>query len=259
MSINATKWVWESSKAVGNMKLVLLLIADCANHEGTHAFPSIGFIAERVGIGERGVQSCIAKLVALGDLLVNYRKGPNGTNLFTIPLNKLVAFEVNNGAPQANAGTGGDEQPFTFEVNPDAPKPSLNHQVTEEAAPRKKFIKPTVGDIYNLIQLIHVEKKQTISFNAQEEAQDIWEFYENKGWKIGSVAMKDWTLAVRRWIRGKMNGGFGSQQQRGLPSGPVMSSPSHKPAPLLERAGVVSAASSPEMRELFAQRRTSEP
>ena len=40
---------------------------------------------------------------------------------------------------------------------------------------------------------------------------DFWEFYENKGWKVGNVKMKSWQLALHRWERnqkGKVNYGI---------------------------------------------------
>ena len=40
---------------------------------------------------------------------------------------------------------------------------------------------------------------------------DFWEFYENKGWKVGNVKMKSWQLALNRWERnqkGKVNYGI---------------------------------------------------
>lgn len=30
---------------------------------------------------------------------------------------------------------------------------------------------------------------------------DFWEFYENKGWKVGNIKMKSWQLALNRWER----------------------------------------------------------
>lgn len=39
---------------------------------------------------------------------------------------------------------------------------------------------------------------------------DFWEFYENKGWKVGNVKMKSWQLALNRWERNqKGNAGYG--------------------------------------------------
>lgn len=53
----------------------------------------------------------------------------------------------------------------------------------------KKFKKPTVEEINTYC----TERKNTIS------AEDFYNFYESKGWKIGSSPMKDWKAAVRTW------------------------------------------------------------
>lgn len=36
---------------------------------------------------------------------------------------------------------------------------------------------------------------------------DFWEFYENKGWKIGKEKMKSWQLALNRWERNQQSKG----------------------------------------------------
>ena len=36
---------------------------------------------------------------------------------------------------------------------------------------------------------------------------DFWEFYENKGWKIGKEKMKSWQLALNRWERNQQSRG----------------------------------------------------
>lgn len=53
----------------------------------------------------------------------------------------------------------------------------------------KKFVKPTVEEI----TLYCRERQNTIS------AENFYNFYESKGWRIGSSPMKDWKAAVRTW------------------------------------------------------------
>lgn len=53
----------------------------------------------------------------------------------------------------------------------------------------KKFIKPTVEEINTYCR----ERQNTIS------AEQFFNFYESKGWRIGSSPMKDWKAAVRTW------------------------------------------------------------
>lgn len=55
----------------------------------------------------------------------------------------------------------------------------------------KNFIKPTVEDI----KLYCKERENNI------DAEQFYDFYESKGWKIGKNSMKDWKAAVRTWER----------------------------------------------------------
>ena len=65
---------------------------------------------------------------------------------------------------------------------------------TEKPAERpkaKNFEKPTVEEI----QAYCSERKNSV------DAQAFFDFYESKGWKIGTAKMKDWRASVRNWER----------------------------------------------------------
>lgn len=84
MSIHVMSTVWNESKSKGSARMVLLAIADCANHEGT-AYPSVSTIARKCAFSStRSVQEHVQKLVALGELEVIPNKGKSGTNLYRI-------------------------------------------------------------------------------------------------------------------------------------------------------------------------------
>jgi hypothetical protein len=56
-----------------------------------------------------------------------------------------------------------------------------------------RFVKPTVEEIAAYCR----------SRNNGLDANQIWDFYESKGWLIGKSKMKDWRAAVRTWERRK--------------------------------------------------------
>jgi uncharacterized protein YdaU (DUF1376 family) len=58
----------------------------------------------------------------------------------------------------------------------------------KEKEKKKKFIPPTLQEVEQYCR----EKGLTI------DPRYVWEFYENKGWKVGKVIMKDWRIAVGR-------------------------------------------------------------
>ena len=55
----------------------------------------------------------------------------------------------------------------------------------------KKFIKPTVDEV----------RQYCLEANINIDANRFIDFYESKGWRVGSAAMKDWKAALRNWAR----------------------------------------------------------
>lgn len=53
----------------------------------------------------------------------------------------------------------------------------------------KRFVKPSVDEV----RAYCTERRNGI------DAQTWWDFYESKGWMVGSNHMKDWKAAVRTW------------------------------------------------------------
>ena len=56
----------------------------------------------------------------------------------------------------------------------------------------KQFIPPTIEQLE-----AYGKDKGFVKTNFT----DFWEYYENKGWRIGNVKMKSWQLALNRWER----------------------------------------------------------
>ena len=88
MSYEYTAKVWDCSKATGITRMVLLLLADRADHEGS-CWPSIGDIAKRTLASERTVQRAIKELVELGEIRVKQNAARAGANLYQIILDRL--------------------------------------------------------------------------------------------------------------------------------------------------------------------------
>jgi hypothetical protein len=69
MSRRAEMLVWERSRAKGSNLLVLLVLADCAQHDGRDAFPSVKYLAQHARLTVRGVRFVLAKLHADGEIV----------------------------------------------------------------------------------------------------------------------------------------------------------------------------------------------
>lgn len=75
-----------------------------------------------------------------------------------------------------------------------------SEKTEEQTNKNKKFEKPTVEEVKEYCE----QRKNGI------DAQTFWDFYESKGWFVGSHKMKDWQSAVRNWENRKKtenNGG----------------------------------------------------
>jgi hypothetical protein len=85
VSVKAISAVWDYSESSGTALLVLLAIADSADHDGTNAWPSQGTLATKTRLSRRTVQRKIHDLVTLGELAVvpgpahiRWDRRPNG-------------------------------------------------------------------------------------------------------------------------------------------------------------------------------------
>jgi hypothetical protein len=78
---------------------------------------------------------------------------------------------------------------------PKPPEIAYNEPKVEVVSKPKKtmFVAPTVEEIAQYIK----EK------SYQTNAQQFWNYYENKGWCIGSKKMKNWKLALDNWEIGR--------------------------------------------------------
>ncbi len=123
MSIESIAACLHHSRASGSDKLVLLGIA---NHDGDGgAWPSITTLAKYANISERSVQTCIQKLINMGEIVCHVNKG-------------------------GNADTRGDRRPNRYEILVRCPKQcdgSTKHRVKQDAergeAQRTNGVKPT--------------------------------------------------------------------------------------------------------------------
>ena len=76
-----------------------------------------------------------------------------------------------------------------------------NKDVIKKTA-RKKFVKPDENDVYNLMGELNSKGG---SFLTEDKlinfARTFIDYYEAKGWVVGKSPMKDWSSAVRNWMR----------------------------------------------------------
>lgn len=178
MSIRVIQWVWDHSQSVGNDRLVLLAIADCANERGENAYPAILTLAKKCNISERTVQRSIKQLKAIGELGVCYRsdgEGNNISNCFSIFMST-----GDNLTPGGDNQTPPSRQSDTTPGDNLTPKPSItsepsNNQNTNSrsASRKKKEINPELHDYDPDLQQ-GVEIPQSLQTEAIMEHWRLW-------------------------------------------------------------------------------------
>lgn len=84
VSINVMNWVWENSKTSGTELLMLLAIADSADHSGGNAYPSRRTLAAKTRLDPSTVRRVIGRLRDGGHLKVQAGGGRANTNMYTV-------------------------------------------------------------------------------------------------------------------------------------------------------------------------------
>ena len=86
MSNQAQSWVIRYSRHKGANLLVLLMIANHTHSDGTGAYPSLTTLAAECRMSERQMRRIVQALETSGELRIGRDQGPNGTNLYSLPL-----------------------------------------------------------------------------------------------------------------------------------------------------------------------------
>lgn len=66
-----------------------------------------------------------------------------------------------------------------------------NNNIIADKPAKKRFVKPTIDEIRDYCR----ERGNKV------DADNFFDFYESKGWKVGNAPMKDWKACVRTWER----------------------------------------------------------
>ena len=124
MSVNVMSKVWSHSRSKGAARLVLLAIADHANHSGV-AWPSLRRIAQYCNVDASNVSRCINQLVKLGELeRIGYTRPFNGTTKYKVKVMQNRTSAILHTSAVSHDGTSAvsHERPVQYRTT--------NHQRT---------------------------------------------------------------------------------------------------------------------------------
>lgn len=142
MSTTAISWVWHRSRSKGTDRLVLLVIAEHADHRGRNSWPANETIAEMCGgIDESTVRRSIARLRDdLGELKVELNGGGTEAmrrerpdrlpNLYTILL-EHAPDRTKTGKKRRHKRGGADRTPAAETANPTPVVPHVSAPPTD--------------------------------------------------------------------------------------------------------------------------------
>jgi len=112
--------VWDDGPNDKSEILVLIALADFCNDSG-ECWPSIGTIARKSRMTERGVQKIIARLCSIGWITIDPKAGRRGCNLYVItppnPVHPRTPFTPNPVTPPPN--------PVRVTPEPRSPEPLI--------------------------------------------------------------------------------------------------------------------------------------
>ena len=181
MSIRAMQLVWDHVDCSGGDLLALLCLAD---HVGSDremvAWPSIGLIARRCRMTERGAQKAIRRLEAKGLLTIEEGGGRGGTNRYRLHINPEPRFTVSeheNPEPafggEQNSGVNSETlNPELCDIKPRTPvHPNLREPL--EPTP----LNPPRGNARASQKLTSITSKRA---DLQEAFDRFWAIYPRR-------------------------------------------------------------------------------
>lgn len=129
--------VLKFSRARGNARMVLVVIADSCKDDGTGAWPSVNTIAARAGVSESTAHRCLSELVRKRELVIEQNAGPYNANLYSIPIDGMGGVKL---TPVSNPASGGVKS-SNKGVSAVTPDPSSG-SVLDPSIQGNPFVKP---------------------------------------------------------------------------------------------------------------------
>lgn len=153
---------------------------------GSAFYGSTEYLAKRLGSSKSRIIKVLNEMVSKGLII---KKTSGRFNFYVTNFN----YVCNTEEP-----TVSEQHPIRCQVdieNSVIPTPNnINNNIKNNISVTR-FVKPKVEEIDSYCK----ERKNNV------DAQQFFDYYESKGWKVGKSPMKDWKSAVRTWERNDFN------------------------------------------------------
>ena len=179
-------------------KLLYGHISRLASSTG-YCYASNSYLTKLLEVSQSTVNRGIAKLLKKGYLKYEYEYEPGTKEIKERHLFIGIVTNDNRYCHPRQGGIVTNDKESNKRVEIDSKSKNIDSENKEESKKinnTKRFTKPSKEDIREYLSEIGADS---------EEADEIFDYYESKGWMIGKSPMKDWKSAVRRWARNNKN------------------------------------------------------
>lgn len=153
---------------------------------GSAFYGSTEYLAKRLGSSKSRIIKVLNEMVSKGLII---KKTSGRFNFYVTNFN----YVCNTDEPPVS-----EQHPIRCQVDTESsviPTPNnINNNIKNNISVTR-FVKPKVEEIDSYCK----ERKNNV------DAQQFFDYYESKGWKVGKSPMKDWKSAVRTWERNDFN------------------------------------------------------
>jgi len=195
MSFQAMTWAVEQKCKSATQKLVLLMLANHANHHTGQCNPSHKRLADECSMSVSGLKKQLKELDAVG-YIKTIRIMKNGVNLpnqYELMIENRgtqhegVGHLVTEGGSPGDRGVGHDVA-TKLETKP-INEPIKEKYKKENTVKQKRFDSPIEQEVEEF------EKNENLNLSG------FFDYYESNGWMVGKNKMKNWKAAARGWSR----------------------------------------------------------
>lgn len=198
MSIDVSVWVWKHAEASGARLLVLLALADIANHDGV-CWPSVPTLAQRTRLHEQTVRRHLGELAEQGAIEVE--PVPGRSNRYTVlmgtPADSVTPSDFRRGTNTAqstptNPVEGTPTKSLKTNGHRTVIEPSEGKTVKTKGTRLPEDWKPAAGEIA-------YAKEHAPSIDVERTVEDFVDYWVSKPGQ-GGVKL-DWSRTWQTWVR----------------------------------------------------------
>lgn len=158
-------------------------------------------MAKEIGIGKDTLRKYLDELIASGwiteEKQQHIEKGKFGALQYTIEIEKKRngknPIRKNTDSEKYRNGKNPNHKDIDNNRNIDNEEidkeKSISNDIPKKESKRSRFVKPTIEQIEAYI------REKNLHFGAEQ----FFDYYESKGWMVGSNHMKNWKAACRTW------------------------------------------------------------